>query len=188
MWTMRYRAPARPVDNVSTRCPPPAPSTTCPQPATIDQRIQNQQPNTLAASSTDQRFARPPLSGLSRLIPRLEKTEHPPWYGSARSPTRHFVRTIWRARGIFDPAKSERNIRLRALSFERAVDFSFESALFKLDDRMEYNETRVIAIGMLGDRVHVLCFTEMTDGIRVISFRKANDREVKWYAQFHTPD
>ena len=91
-------------------------------------------------------------------------------------------------RVTFDPAKNERNIRLRALSFERAVDFSFESALFEIDDRKEYNETRVIAIGMLGDRVHVLCFTEMTDGIRVISFRKANDREVKRYAQFHTPD
>ena len=91
-------------------------------------------------------------------------------------------------RVIFDPAKNERNIRVRGLSFERAVDFSFESALFAIDGRKEYKETRVIAIGMLGDRVHALCFTETTDGIRVISFRKANDREVKRYAQFHTPD
>ena len=91
-------------------------------------------------------------------------------------------------RVTFDSAKNERNIRLRGLSFERAVDFSFDSALFEIDDRKEYNETRVIAIGTLGDRVHVLCFTETTDGIRVISFRKANDREVKRYAQFHTPD
>ena len=91
-------------------------------------------------------------------------------------------------RVTFDSAKNESNIRLRGLSFERAVDFSFESALFEIDDRKEYNETRVIAIGRLGDRVHVLCFTETIDGIRVISFRKANDREVKRYAQFHTPD
>ena len=91
-------------------------------------------------------------------------------------------------RVIFDPAKNERNIRVRGLSFERGVDFSFESALFAIDGRKEYNETRVIAIGMLGDRVHVLCFTETIDGIRVISFRKANDREVKRYAQVHTPD
>jgi hypothetical protein len=34
MWTMRWRAPARPVDNVATRCPPPAPSPTCPPPPT----------------------------------------------------------------------------------------------------------------------------------------------------------
>ena len=34
MWTMRWRAPARPVDNVGTRCPPPVPSPTCPPPPT----------------------------------------------------------------------------------------------------------------------------------------------------------
>lgn len=34
MWAMRWRAPARPVDNVGTRCPPPVPSPTCPPPPT----------------------------------------------------------------------------------------------------------------------------------------------------------
>ncbi len=88
----------------------------------------------------------------------------------------------------FDPTKNERNIRLRGLSFERAADFSFESAVFAVDDRKEYDETRVIALGLLGDRVHVLCFVETPDGIRVISFRKANSREVNRYAQVHSSD
>ena len=46
----------------------------------------------------------------------------------------------------------------------------------------------IVAVGLLGDRVHVLCFTEAVDGIRVISFRKANAREVNRYAQVRPSD
>ena len=88
----------------------------------------------------------------------------------------------------FDPAKNERNVRLRGLSFEQAADFAFDSALFAVDERKEYHETRFVAMGLLGSRVHVLCFIEMPDGIRVISLRKANSREVNRYAQAHAAD
>ena len=88
----------------------------------------------------------------------------------------------------FDPAKNQRNVRQRGLSFEQAADFAFESALFAVDDRKDYPETRIVAIGLLGDRVHVLCFTETPEGIRVISFRKANAREVKRYAKARALD
>jgi uncharacterized DUF497 family protein len=47
--------------------------------------------------------------------------------------------------------------------------------------RRDYGETRYVAIGWLSERLHVLCFTTTDDGIRVISLRKANDREVKRY-------
>ncbi|MCX7200149.1 MAG: BrnT family toxin [Proteobacteria bacterium] len=86
-------------------------------------------------------------------------------------------------RVYFDPDKNERNIRERGLAFELAKNFSFESALVFVDDRREYGETRYVALGYLGERMHVLCFTEATDGIRVISFRKANLREVARYAK-----
>ena len=88
----------------------------------------------------------------------------------------------------FDPAKNERNIRVRGLSFESVVGFDFETALYAVDDRHDYGETRHVAIGMLQERLHVLCFVEVDDGIRVISFRKANPREVKRYAKAQTDD
>ena len=47
---------------------------------------------------------------------------------------------------------------------------------------------QVLAIGLLHGRLHVLCFTETADGIRIISFRKANEREVKRHARSHTAD
>lgn len=86
-------------------------------------------------------------------------------------------------RVTFDPAKNERNIQERGLSFEEASSFSFDTALYAIDQRKEYAEVRYVAVGLLGDRVHVPCFTEAAEGIRVISFRKANAREVKRYAQ-----
>jgi uncharacterized DUF497 family protein len=83
----------------------------------------------------------------------------------------------------FDPAKSERNTRGRGLSFELAGDFDFETALYQPDIRRDYGEERIRALGRLNGRVHVLVFVETPEGIRVISFRKANAREVRIYEQ-----
>ena len=46
----------------------------------------------------------------------------------------------------------------------------------------------VITIKSHAQRLHVLCFTPVPGGIRVISFRKANLREVKSHGQNHTTD
>lgn len=83
----------------------------------------------------------------------------------------------------FDPAKSEKNIRERGLSFERVGDFDFATAIVRQDVRKAYPESRLVALGFLDARLHVLCFIPMASGIRVISFRKANRREVKDYEQ-----
>ncbi|KAF3999205.1 BrnT family toxin [Glaciimonas immobilis] len=81
----------------------------------------------------------------------------------------------------FDVDKNERNIRERDLSFEQAADFDISTADITVDERNNYGEERYIAVGYLGHRLHVLCFTESDVGIRVISFRKANLREGKRY-------
>jgi uncharacterized DUF497 family protein len=83
----------------------------------------------------------------------------------------------------FDPAKSARNERERGLPFSAAAGFAFESAIVELDARRDYPEPRYVAVGFLGERLHVLCFTPLPDGLRVISFRKANAREIKAHAQ-----
>ena len=83
----------------------------------------------------------------------------------------------------FDPLKNARNIEERGLSFERVAEFDFHTAIFTVDNRRDYGEDRIEALGFLGDRLHALVFLEMHEGIRVISFRKANEREVKGYEQ-----
>jgi len=83
----------------------------------------------------------------------------------------------------FDPIKNTQNIELRGLSFERAAEFEFATAWILVDNRKDYGETRYRAIGFLEERLHALVFTETQVGIRVISFRKANQREEKLYEQ-----
>ena len=83
----------------------------------------------------------------------------------------------------FDPSKNDKNLSERQLSFTRVIDFDWGSALVKEDVRKNYPERRFIAIGYLDKRLHVLCFAETELGIRVISFRKANEREGKVYEQ-----
>ena len=88
----------------------------------------------------------------------------------------------------FDPIKNEKNIRERGLSYERVAEVDFNTALIFPDMRKEYGETRYIALCYLERRLHVLCFTETDAGIRVISFRKANEREAKRYGKAQTID
>ena len=89
---------------------------------------------------------------------------------------------------IFYPAKSQRNFDLRGLAFERAADFEFATALSWLDQRKDYGEGRWIALGYLGERLHVLCYLEIPEGVRVISLRKANERERRTYDQAQAHD
>ena len=88
----------------------------------------------------------------------------------------------------FDPRKSERNRIERGLPFEDAAGFDFDTALVRLDSRREYGELRYVAIGWLTRRLHVVCFTETFDGIRVISLRRANEREVRRHAKVQAAD
>lgn len=86
----------------------------------------------------------------------------------------------------YDPAKNERNIRERGLSFERAADFDFSNAVFATETRN--GEVRRIAVGYLDKRLHLLCYVPKPDGIRVVSFRKTNQREAKLYGKPQTID
>ena len=83
----------------------------------------------------------------------------------------------------FDPAKSAKNDTDRGLPFELVEDFDWDSGLFAEDLRNVYPERRFEAIGHIADRLFVLVFTPIAGGVRVISFRKANPREVRRYEQ-----
>ena len=88
----------------------------------------------------------------------------------------------------FDSVKSQRNAVERNLSFERANEVDLEAALISRDERQNYGEDRYVALCHLDKRMHVLCFTETIRGIRVISFRKANKREVLHYEKKQATD
>jgi hypothetical protein len=68
------------------------------------------------------------------------------------------------------------------------VDLDWSSATATEDVRKDSPERRFVAAGYLNDRLHVLYFTPISGGIRVISFRKANLREARKYGKSITVD
>lgn len=86
----------------------------------------------------------------------------------------------------FDGGKSERNAKERNLPFTMVAEFDFSTARVTEDRRNHYPERRIVALGYIGRRLHVLCFTPIPGGIRVISLRKANKREIRTYEEEET--
>ena len=83
----------------------------------------------------------------------------------------------------YDELKNQRNINERMLPFAEVIKLDWSTARVIEDTRHNYPEKRFVATGAIEGRIHIICFTPLTGGIRVISFRKANQREVKRYEQ-----
>jgi uncharacterized protein len=83
----------------------------------------------------------------------------------------------------FDPAKDLANIAKHGVSLQAAAQFDWETAIEREDNRFDYGEVRFVALSLIGDRVHVLAFTEGSndDAIRAISLRPAEKHEVRFY-------
>ena len=63
----------------------------------------------------------------------------------------------------------------------RAADVFAGPTLTIEDDRPDYGEVRFITIGFLDDTMVVLVWTPRDDARRIISMRKANERERRLY-------
>jgi uncharacterized DUF497 family protein len=81
----------------------------------------------------------------------------------------------------FDEAKWARTLTERGLDMARADEVFDGASLTVEDDRMDYGETRYITVGFLDERMVVLVWTPRGDVHRIISMRKANDREKAIY-------
>ena len=83
----------------------------------------------------------------------------------------------------FDPGKSQRNELERGLPFSLVEQLDWSTAWMVEDVRQNYGERRYLVLGMIGERLHAMVFTPREGRVHVISLRKANQREVKQYAQ-----
>jgi uncharacterized DUF497 family protein len=82
----------------------------------------------------------------------------------------------------FDPAKREATLRNRRIDFADAA-IVFKGPVFTFpDERLDYPEERYTTAGMLAGRVVIVVWTPTEDGRRIISMRKANDREQARYS------
>lgn len=82
----------------------------------------------------------------------------------------------------WDEDKNQLNIEKHKLSFKSAQQLFLKPIPIIVDDRIDYKEKRYIGFGELGGRLMVVVFTLRKNNIvRLISFRKANNREQKEY-------
>ena len=82
-----------------------------------------------------------------------------------------------------DGAKEAINLAKHGISLGPAEDLDFGTVLVAVDDRRDYGEVREIALGFIGERLHVLVFTMRVDTCHAISLRKANRREIRRYVE-----
>jgi uncharacterized protein len=82
----------------------------------------------------------------------------------------------------FDPAKDQINRDKHGVSLADAKRINWDDALIEVDARSDYGELREVGYVFLDDRLHIIIFTRRGDGLRIISLRRANSREVKYYA------
>ena len=77
----------------------------------------------------------------------------------------------------WDPDKEKRNIGERSIDFTTAARIWEGPVVERIDDRRDYGETRIIAMGEVDDRLMVVVSTWRGAARRIISARKANPRE-----------
>ncbi|NJL09122.1 MAG: BrnT family toxin [Methylacidiphilales bacterium] len=82
----------------------------------------------------------------------------------------------------FDPAKRQATLDHRGLDMARADEVFAGATITIEDDRQDYGEVRFITVGRLAGRMVVMVWTPRGAARRIISLRKANDREQALYA------
>ncbi|KPQ06204.1 MAG: hypothetical protein HLUCCA12_12200 [Rhodobacteraceae bacterium HLUCCA12] len=81
----------------------------------------------------------------------------------------------------FDRAKRDATLEARGLDMADAGEAFDGPHMSVEDDRVAYGEPRFITIGFMAGRMVVLVWTPRGTTRRIISIRKANDREQKLY-------
>jgi uncharacterized protein len=82
----------------------------------------------------------------------------------------------------YDPERRKLTLEHRGLDMAQADDVFAGATITIADDRKDYGEDRFITIGHLQNRMVILVWTPREKTRRIISMRKANDREQALYS------
>jgi uncharacterized DUF497 family protein len=81
----------------------------------------------------------------------------------------------------FDPAKRLATIANRGLDMADAAEVFADAVLTVADTRLDYGEDRFMTVGYLKGRMVIVIWTMRGTSRRIISLRKANEREQDAY-------
>lgn len=84
-------------------------------------------------------------------------------------------------RFAWNPAKAALNLAKHGVAFEEIEGFDWDEALVRATLNHEGGEPRLVALGLISDRLHAAVFSIETRTVRLISLRKANNRELDQY-------
>jgi uncharacterized protein len=85
----------------------------------------------------------------------------------------------------WDDKKRARNLATHKVDF-RIVSQMFDGDIVEIvDDRLDYGETRIRCLGEIKGRVYMVIYTWRGSNRRIISARKANEREIQIYNARH---
>jgi len=89
----------------------------------------------------------------------------------------------------YDHAKRLATIADRGIDYEDAsLVFAGSRRITWADDRQDYGEAREITMGELAGRLVVIAHTARNEVTRIISMRKANERETRWFEEQFAED
>ena len=83
---------------------------------------------------------------------------------------------------VFDPAKRQATLDVRGLDMADAWQVFETERVTVVDDRRDNSETRFVTVGDVNGRIVILVWTQRGETCRIISMRKANDREKSAYS------
>jgi uncharacterized protein len=81
----------------------------------------------------------------------------------------------------WDEDKRQTNRAKHGVDFSEMALVDWVTATHFADTRWDYGERRVVTLGYIGDRLHVIAWTQRGPTVRIITMRKANAREQKVY-------
>jgi uncharacterized DUF497 family protein len=84
----------------------------------------------------------------------------------------------------WEEAKSRRNLNERGFGFEYAARIFLSPTLERLDNRREYGEARIQAIGRVIDDILFVVYTDRRDARHIISARLASRKERRLWQLF----
>lgn len=87
----------------------------------------------------------------------------------------------------FDEAKDKANQSKHGVPLSDAEKLEWDDALIWQDTRRDYGEVRMIALGAIGERLYCVVYVDRNEARKIISLRKANQKEFDKYEKNTNP-
>ena len=83
----------------------------------------------------------------------------------------------------WDTKKRQANIKKHGIDFSELREVFEKPMLTRIDNRVDYGETRWISLGDLNGKIVILVYTETVNNVRLISARRATKNEENIYCK-----